>query len=290
MPGASSREQVARGAGRRRTALGRHDASSGERRLRRRRQPQRGAGGRGRARPRRAVEVGDRARDAQDAVVAARAQAARSCSVAAAARRRRGRRRAELAQQRGAQLRVAGQPRSPASRAVWRSRAATTRARTVGRRRRRPGRAAPRPTGRATSTEQVDAVEQRPAEPPAVAREVGRRAAAARRSPHAAGARVRRRDEHEPRRERRRPLARARRDAAVLERLAQRLERRPRELGQLVEEQHAVVGEGRLARRRAARRRRPGPDAEIVWCGARNGRARRPGRRAVQPGDDVDRA
>ena len=37
------------------------------------------------------------------------------------------------------------------------------------------------------------------------------------------------------------------RDAAVLDRLAQRLERRARELGELVEEQHAVVREHDLA-------------------------------------------
>ena len=60
--------------------------------------------------------------------------------------------------------------------------------------------------------------------------------------------------------------------AALLERLAQRLERGPRELRQLVEEQHAVLREARLARGRRRRRRRPGPAAEIEWCGARNGR------------------
>src|SRR5436309_14979168 len=36
-------------------------------------------------------------------------------------------------------------------------------------------------------------------------------------------------------------------DDAVLERLAERLEGRPRELGELVEEEHAQMGEARLA-------------------------------------------
>ena len=43
------------------------------------------------------------------------------------------------------------------------------------------------------------------------------------------------------------------RDVAVLERLAQRLQARPGELRQLVEEQDAVVGERRLARLRRVR-------------------------------------
>ena len=62
------------------------------------------------------------------------------------------------------------------------------------------------------------------------------------------------------------------RDAAVLERLAQRLERVRANSEQLVEEQHAVVGEltspGRGGAPPPTR-----PAAEIVWCGARNGRA-----------------
>ena len=45
-----------------------------------------------------------------------------------------------------------------------------------------------------------------------------------------------------------RPAARETDDEAVLERLAQRLERRPLELGELVEEQHAAMREARLAR------------------------------------------
>ena len=68
------------------------------------------------------------------------------------------------------------------------------------------------------------------------------------------------------------------RDRAVLERLAQRLERRPRELRQLVEEQHAAVREGRLAGPRATQ---PPPTIaaiDAVWCGARNGGADQSGR------------
>ena len=62
-------------------------------------------------------------------------------------------------------------------------------------------------------------------------------------------------------------------DDAVLERLAERLERRPLELGQLVEQQDAAVGEARLARRGAATAaddRRPS-----TRCGAARGTAAR---------------
>ena len=65
-----------------------------------------------------------------------------------------------------------------------------------------------------------------------------------------ARARVRRGDEHEARRERHHLLAADDRHVAVLERLAQRLQARARELRQLVEEQDAVVRERRLARLR----------------------------------------
>ena len=84
---------------------------------------------------------------------------------------------------------------------------------------------------------------------------------------------VRGRDEHAARREQHHPLRAHDRDAAVLERLAQRLERGARELRQLVEEQHAVVGERHLAGQPAAAPPPTRPDGEIVWCGARNGRA-----------------
>ena len=66
----------------------------------------------------------------------------------------------------------------------------------------------------------------------------------------AARARVGGGDEQEARREDRGALASHDRHPAVLQRLAQRLERRPRELGQLVEEEHAVMGEARLPRQR----------------------------------------
>ena len=72
----------------------------------------------------------------------------------------------------------------------------------------------------------------------------------------AARAEVHRRDELEPRREDDASGDADDRDVPVLERLAQRLERRPRELRELVEEEDAVVREGRLARAAASRRLR----------------------------------
>ena len=70
----------------------------------------------------------------------------------------------------------------------------------------------------------------------------------------AARAHVHRPDELEPRREDRVPADAGDRDDAVLERLPERLEDGARELGQLVEQQHAAVRERDLAgpRRRAA--------------------------------------
>ena len=62
------------------------------------------------------------------------------------------------------------------------------------------------------------------------------------------------------------------RDGAVFQRLAQDFQRAAVELGQLVEEQHAVVRRARSRRARAGCRRRPGPASLIVWCGERNGR------------------
>ena len=62
-----------------------------------------------------------------------------------------------------------------------------------------------------------------------------------------ARARVRRGDEHEAGREDHHLLAADDRHVAVLERLAQGLEARARELRELVEEQHAVMRERRLA-------------------------------------------
>ena len=64
----------------------------------------------------------------------------------------------------------------------------------------------------------------------------------------AAGAEVHRRDQPESRREQRTAAHPCDGDDAVLKRLPQRLEHRPRELRQLVEEEHATVREADLAR------------------------------------------
>ena len=114
----------------------------------------------------------------------------------------------------------------PASRAVWRSRAATTRSRTPA----EDGAAlaaqrAPR-TGGPTVTDDVDAVEQRPAEPAVVAGEVGGASSGSAASPIPHGHGFDGGDEHDARREDHHPLGADDRHAAVLERLAQRLERR----------------------------------------------------------------
>jgi hypothetical protein len=96
---------------------------------------------------------------------------------------------------------------------------------------------------------QVDAVEERPRQSPAVAldrRRAARTLAQLRAGP-AARARVGRGDEQEAARE---PQGRRRAPddhLALLERLAQGLDRRALELGQLVEEQHAAVGQRDLA-------------------------------------------
>src|SRR5204862_7833240 len=90
-----------------------------------------------------------------------------------------------------------------------------------------------------------------------VAEDRGRRALAvvARRTVPT-GARIRRRDEHEPAGQLDRMAGADDRDGPVLERLAQRLERVASELAELVEEEHAPVGEGDLA----GPRRRPASD------------------------------
>ena len=81
--------------------------------------------------------------------------------------------------------------------------------------------------------------------------------------------------------------ARAIDDAPVLERLAQRLEHVAVELRQLVEEQDAVIGQGDLARRQAAARRRPSP--RTTACGAAPGTAaaRRSARIGPSPAADA---
>ena len=120
--------------------------------------------------------------------------------------------------------------------------------------------------------QQVHPVEQRPAQPPAVAAQIRLAAPApVADAGEPARARVGGGDEHEPRREHQRPLAAHDRHAPVLERLAQRVEARALELGELVEEQHAVVGERRLARpRRRAAADQPG---RARSCGAERGTA-----------------
>ena len=70
-----------------------------------------------------------------------------------------------------------------------------------------------------------------------------------------------------------RPTARDDRDEAILERLAQRFERRPLELGQLVEEQDAAMREARLARPQVRRRRRR--SRRSTRCDAARGTAAR---------------
>ena len=97
----------------------------------------------------------------------------------------------------------------------------------------------------------VDAVEQRAADLAHVPFDLRRRAVAgaARVAAIAAGARIQRGDEHEVGRKRRAVERAGDRHRAVFERLAQHFERLAVELGQLVEEEHAVVGERDLARR-----------------------------------------
>ena len=126
---------------------------------------------------------------------------------------------------------------------------------------------------------QVDAVAQRPGDAARGSVPGRRRAAAApgRVAVPAARAGVHRRDELEAGREDDRPPDPRDRDPALLQRLAQRLQRGPVELGQLVEEEHAVVREGDLARRHP----RPAADERRVRGGvvgraerARRGRGR----------------
>ena len=119
--------------------------------------------------------------------------------------------------------------------------------------------------------DEVDAVQQRAAEPPLVAAPLDLGAAAAIRRARARAA-VARRHEDRVGRELERALPAHDLHAALLERLAQRLERDPRELGQLVEEQHAAVGERDLAGPGRA------PPPTSPWarsCGAGRGRAAR---------------
>ena len=97
---------------------------------------------------------------------------------------------------------------------------------------------------------EVDAVEQRSRHPRLIIGGAARRPAAGQRriAQMAAAARVHRRDQLDPRREGDMGVGAGDADAAGLERLAQRIEHRPLEFGQLVEEQHAQMREADLAR------------------------------------------
>ena len=131
----------------------------------------------------------------------------------------------------------------------------------------------------------VDPVEQRPAETTLVLRKIAG-AAAAGRLPASARARVRRGHERDPRRKAHHPLRPDDRDRAVLQWLAQRLERRPRELGQLVEEEHPMVGERRLTGSRADAAADEARGGDRVMRGAERTSPDQAAR-AVQAGDRV---
>ena len=121
--------------------------------------------------------------------------------------------------------------------------------------------------------DQVEAVEQRTRELLAKSCQPlgGALALRARVASPAARAHVHARDELEPRRKDR-PSAHSRDcDLAVFERLAQRLENGPLELGQLVQEEHSAVREGRLTRSRSRAASDDGRHRRAVM-----GRAKRP--------------
>ena len=119
---------------------------------------------------------------------------------------------------------------------------------------------------------EVDAVGHRAGEPrPVGLGPPGRADAAADRiAVEAARARVARADQQRPGREARAGHRPGDVDPALLERLAQRVERRGGEGADLVEEEDAVVGEADLARARDPARLRPGPPPR--WCGGARGR------------------
>ncbi len=76
-------------------------------------------------------------------------------------------------------------------------------------------------------------------------------------------------------------------DLAGLQRLAQAVQRLGRELRQLVQEQHAVVGQGDLAGLGLAGRRRSGPPCWPSGAGCGTGRARVRAPLAIRPGHRV---
>src|SRR4051812_1303320 len=101
------------------------------------------------------------------------------------------------------------------------------------------------------TAEKIDAVQQRTAEPPTVSRDLALAAATAVAVPGVpAGTWVGGGHEHEARGEHPRALPPDDRGVTVLQRLTKRLERRPGELGELVQEQDTVVGQAGLARDR----------------------------------------
>ena len=228
------------------------------------------------ATPSAAREVGDGARHAQERVWRApTARAARSRPRAGAARARRCGR--------------AGAPRAPAisrverdaasrRRARWRSRAAATRAR-IAAEPRRPRRPASSSHGNARHLDvQVDAIEQRARDAaPGSGCDQRRRAAAliavgSPSQPHGHGFIAA--TSWKRAGKRRVPRAARDRDAALLERLAQRLEHVRRNSGSSSRNSTpwcaSVTSPGRGVLPPPSERRR----REIVWCGARNGRAR----------------
>ena len=159
-------------------------------------------------------------------------------------------------------------------------------------RRRRLGRLArelcrPRPRDR---HHEVEAVDQRARELVPEGREPLSRARARepRVAPPTAGAEVHRRDELEARREDASPLDAGDADDAVLERLAQRLERGPLKLDELIEEQHAAVGERRLAGARARSAADQGGHRRAVVRRPKGRRVDERPLRREEPGDRVD--
>ena len=129
---------------------------------------------------------------------------------------------------------------------------------------------------------QIDAIEERTGEPCSVLRERVRRAAADTRriAAETAGARIGRGEEHHACRVRDAPADARQQHPALLERLAQAFEDVAAKLGELVEEENAVVRERQLAGAR------PRPAAEEAGGGnavmRRAKRARRHERPIVQ--------
>ncbi len=135
---------------------------------------------------------------------------------------------------------------------------------------------------------QVYAVSQRPRDPAAIAvdRRRGAAAAAVLGTRVAARTRVHRRDQLEPRRVDRRPADPRDRHMPVLHRLPERLQRGSIELGQLVEKEHAVVGERHFARRHV----RAAADHARIGDGVMRGSERPGSQKAadLRPGDRGD--